>query len=184
MRPVKTNWISQRFGENRLPIYKERGMLGHNGIDFASKYGEPIYWPCVDYEGMVYQHHIDTAGGYGIDILAKTEDKVYKLRFWHLVKGGDMPRIGTTLSTGDLVGYADNTGHSKGNHLHFGLKPQVIDKFGNYRNEFPDNKYYGAIDPMPFYNNIYVRDYMVNLTGQVTILKRIIYLIKNFISGR
>jgi len=116
-----------------------------------------------------------------VDIITKDKDGIFKHRFWHLKSYLCAP--GDLLSTGDVIGVADSTGRSTGNHLHRGLKPQVKDKHGNYRNEFPDNGFFGAIDQGPYLNNIYVRDYMINLTGQVTILQRIIYLIKTFLKS-
>jgi len=182
-RPIKTNLVTQLFGENKSPIYKEMGMLGHNGIDFACPYKEPIYWNCFDYEGEVLNHHIDSAGGIGIDIIVK-DPKVYKLRFWHLVKDGYMPKIGTILSTGDLIGYADNTGRSTGNHLHFGIKPQILDKNGNYKNKLARNGYTGGIDPVPFFKNTYIMDCMDNLAGQLNYIQKAVNLIKKLLKGR
>lgn len=160
-------------------MYKEVGMKGHNGIDFVTRHGEPIYFNCVDLEGTVLNHHVDSAGGIGIDVIVKDKDgKIYKLRYWHLIKEGFMSKVGKVLSTGDLVGYADNTGRSSGDHLHWGVKPQIIDKNGSYRNELPGNGYWGGIDPDPFFKNVYIKDYMYLLTETLNVLQKLIYLIK------
>ena len=46
-----------------------------------------------------------------------------KTIYWHLIK--EIPvKVGQKVQAGDVVGYADNTGFSTGDHLHFGLKPQ------------------------------------------------------------
>ena len=121
----------------------------------------------------------DSAGGVGIDIIVKDKDnKIYKLRYWHLIKNGFMPKVGKVLSTGDLVGYSDNTGRSTGDHLHFGVKPQVVNKNGSYKNELPGNGYWGGIDPDPFFKNIYIADYMYILQETLTTLQRLVYLLK------
>lgn len=181
-RPVKTNFITQQFGENKLPIYKKVGMLGHNGLDFASYHGELLVWNC-DLDGVVLNHHVDDAGGIGIDIIVKEGESIHKFRHWHLVKGAKRAEIGSTVKTGDFVGYADNTGYSTGNHDHFGLKPQTE----NYKNKFQNNGYYGAIDPMPFYTNIYAKD-LKKIQGGINIvkemLKKLIESIKELFKGR
>jgi len=48
LRAVKTNFLTQGFGQNKLPWYKEYGMLGHNGQDWATREGERIYWDCIE----------------------------------------------------------------------------------------------------------------------------------------
>ncbi len=66
------------------------------------------------------------------------------------------------IKRGDLIGFADNTGFSTGDHLHFGLKPiktanggpispEDATDVGNYQNLEQLNGYAGAIDPSPYY---------------------------------
>ena len=183
MRPIKTNLKTQGFGENKLPIYNEMGMKGHNGWDWKAYDGEPIYWDCTDCEGEVLELHTDTKGGLGVDIITSNSDGIFKHRFWHLKSFKCTP--GQILSTGDIIGLADNTGMSTGTHLHRGLKRQGKLSNGKYYNIDQMNGYFGGIDIEPYFvNNIYIKDYVMNLTAQVTILQRIMQIIKDFMKGR
>ena len=100
-----------------------------------------------------------------------------KHRFWHLVEGSIKVQPGQRVESGDLLAMGDNTGMSTGNHLHRGLKPQ-IEENGEYRNELSGNGYYGAIDPEPYYFNIFIGDYMNTLKKQVSMLTAIINMLK------
>lgn len=185
-KPLKNTFITQGYGlENTapsmLPLYKKMGLLGHNGWDFSAKDGQPIYWNC-DIAGEVYQHHVDPAGGIGVDIITADEDgTIYKFRNWHLKKGTWIAPIGSRVETGDLICYADSTGRSTGPHDHFGLKPQIIDEQGNYHNKYQNNGYTGGIDPSPFYKDIFVGDYMSILQKKLSIIKKLIYLYKKLL---
>lgn len=179
-RSSKPNLITQWFGQNKLSIYKEWGMKGHNGIDFAMPSGTSLYWDCSN-KGVVYKKETDSSGGIGLDIISKDEDtdQFYKHRFWHLK--GYAVEVGDIVETGDLIAYADNTGISTGSHLHRGLKPVNMGVSGRYYNELQSNGYFGAIDIRPFFKNVFVVDYVKNLNGQLSILKKLVYLFEELV---
>src|SRR5260370_31962867 len=67
--------------------------------------------------------------------------------------------VGVAVKAGDLLGYADNTGLSTGDHLHFGLKPQAeAEPAGTWINVAQTNGYLGAIDPTPYLNGRFAED--------------------------
>lgn len=136
-RPVKTNDKTQAFGESKacakvvngetvkpyvikgtstgtctsgyIPFYEALGMEGHNGEDWRTWNGEPLYFPVeADVEWWT-RSSVDADGGIGLDVfsskrihleelpphsgrLAEEEyqannGRVYvKFRFWHLKK--------------------------------------------------------------------------------------------------
>ncbi len=171
-RSIKRNAITQRFGQNKLPIYKKMGMKGHNGIDFSVQTGNPIYWNC-DTKGIVYHKEVDDAGGIGLDIISEDGEMTYKHRFWHLK--GYTVEIGDTVETGDLIAISNNTGKSTAAHLHWGIKP--VRKLGTrYVNIYQMNGYFGGINPKPFFANVFVLDYVNNLKKQISIIRKVIYL--------
>lgn len=174
--PVKPVILSQNFNEdfscynpdlNRVitrtgatcpvgyrSIYKPQ-MLGHNGLDLVAKSWQPVY---AANEGRVDEIQTEPARGLGIGIVSSL---VYdfvsspfnvagsyfaKTRYWHLA--GFNVKLGDQVKAGDLIGWADNTGYSSGDHLHFELKP--VNKFGS--NVFQTNGFFGAIDPFPYFD--------------------------------
>jgi len=174
-RSIKSNFISQHFGENLNPIYDQEGMLGHNGIDFVASYGEEVRFD-VDTRGTVV--HLSDSPTYGIGVTVETDDGThYRHIYWHLKDY--VVKVGDVLDTGDLLGHANSTGQSTGTHVHRGVYP-CVNENGSWVTD-PDlfnNGYKGAIDPAPFLDNVYVLDFL-SLEGQeISLLQLIISLIK------
>lgn len=161
--PLKTPCIiTQRFGENlacvstdgKTVVTRLEGqpcpsgyrsvystMKGHNGLDLHANRYQPVY---AAREGVVVEKSTETERGLGISILhGPYGGKYYKTRYWHLA--GIEVSLGDRVRTGQLVGFADSTGYSSGDHLHFEVKE--TDAQGNTINN--DNGYFGAIDPLP-----------------------------------
>lgn len=168
-RAIKRNIVSQIFGENKSPLYKKAGMLGHGGTDWILRDGEPIYYDVSD-DGIVLENHIDNSGGLGVIVRSKDGDTYYKHRYWHLKQF--YVKAGQKVKTGDLLGWGDSTGLSTGPHLHRDLK--VCDKNGKTLNWTAD--YRGAIDYMPFLKHIFVRD-LVNISLRIRIAEIIMKIL-------
>jgi len=79
----------------------------------------------------------------------------FKTRYWHFI-ALDV-HVGDRISTGQLIGYADSTGYSTGDHLHFEVKPLNPDG----SNMFPLNGFFGAVDPTPCMFDDFARDVSV-----------------------
>jgi len=155
--PIKqTIFITQGWGTGG-EWYRENGINvdGHNGFDFHCSHGQPIY---AAHDGIVLDKHTDSMGGMGIDIRTKDafeykgESVYFKTRYWHLKGYADIGP-GSPIKSGEVIGYGDNTGFSTGDHLHFGLKPLKKQLDGTFINLEPNNGYYGAIDPTPYFPN-------------------------------
>lgn len=172
-RPLRSKRISQRFGENSAcihtqtgrvvsarggncgpgyePLYGSMGLLGHNGYDMPAFRGEGIYH-CANFNGWLKTER-DLNGGIGVDVISdepiffKEGDTHVKVRYWHLKSpiGWD----GKKVRTGDVIGLANNTGLSSGDHLHWSVKQ--CDEKGKAL--YPNNGYYGCFDQTPYYNN-------------------------------
>lgn len=159
---TKSKFITQKFG-NKLDVYTQQGMLGHNGVDIMTNHGDPVY---ASHDGMAY-YQIDSGGGHGVVVIT---DGLYeydngearmKTIYWHMVDPIKEPQYkspiqdfpwGKQVKQGDLIGYSDSTGMSTGDHLHWALKP--VATYGESNNSFYNleqkNGYFGCIDPMPF----------------------------------
>ena len=167
--PVNPVFINQGFGDTTyLDFYKANGLIfpGHNGIDFQASHGEPIY---AAHDGGAY-YETDDKQGHGVVLISSdyydyngTQCK-FKTIYWHMCdstkepkytspveKYRDLNQAPLIVKQGDLIGYADSTGLSTGDHLHFGLKPVAVDEAPwTVSNIEAGNGYYGAIDPKPF----------------------------------
>ena len=144
---------------NSTKFYAEIGMRGHNGLDYACYYGEPIYHS-ADFDGWMKTEK-DMDGGLGVDVISKEpllncsecgKFHYVKIRYWHLKEqtGYD----GLQVKFGYQIGRGNSTGASSGNHLHFA--PKFCDKEGKGLHK--DNGFYGAISSTPYYENKFVLD--------------------------
>lgn len=127
--------ISQKFGENPQ-IYKQFGLKGHNGCDFALPNGVEVY---AALDGIVLEAKDQGKGGYGRYVRLGHSGGAQTL-YGHFrdfeVAQGD------SVKKGQLLGHSDNTGFSTGPHLHFGFRPPNFDI---------NNGYNGWIDPLPYW---------------------------------
>ncbi len=151
--PIKPFDITQDFGTGGH-YYQSNGIniKGHNGIDIRAFHGQPVY---ASHDGVAY-YEVDNKGGHGVVI----NGDGFKTVNWHFCDPIKEPHLKspitrpTKVKAGDLIGFADNTGLSTGNHLHWAFK--YIDKRGNTINN--ENGYYGAVDQTPYYNGLYAED--------------------------
>lgn len=152
--PVRPYSINQPFG-NPDPKYQQFGLVGHNGVDLFAVHGQKVR---AAHDGIVVFSGQDNKGGWGVEIRTtdlreyKDSGAYFKTLYWHLIP--NFPVFpGQRISVGQVIGYADNTGFSTGDHLHFGLKAlQTFDNENTWSNIEQANGYLGAIDPFPYFN--------------------------------
>lgn len=142
-RPVKPFVLTQKFAENKAcvpikggkvitcdgnnppPGYKSLyGAKGHTGIDLVAKHGQPVY--CA-LDGTVVDIDTRERSGLDVKIVSELEGRKFKHVYEHLM--GYQPKVGDFVPSGALVGWADNTGYSSGDHLHFQLEEQIDGKW-------------------------------------------------------
>lgn len=212
--PIKPLKVLQGFGVNGA-YYRANGIniLGHNGLDLFASHGQPVY---AAHDGNAY-YETDDRQGCGVVIRTnevydyvldpKYSQVYFKTIYWHLCDGTkeykfnspinctDLTSSGQPVKKGDLIGYADSTGFSTGDHLHFGLKPVGDGELpGTFYNIEQDNGYAGSIDPTPYLDGKYAEDVSVvlpenpvvveNLKQQVTLLQRVVELLKKLLGKK
>lgn len=178
-REVAINHITQPFGANYVPWYKQHGLKGHNGVDWRCNNGDKVYWGC-DIRGTVDRLESDKWGGLGLDIITEDKDGIFKHRYWHLQKF--LVKPGDVVESGQAIALADNTGHSTGSHLHRGLKRMSRDKNGNLHIKDRNNGYFGGIDPTPWFTNIFILHHMAAMKKKISVLRKMVRTIKRIIS--
>lgn len=158
--PVKPLKVNQYFGGN-AGTYKQFGLDGHNGLDLDAIHGQPVY---AAHDGICYPE-IDSSGGNGVVLRTEEEYEYggrtvhFKSIYWHLENAYAVVKLGQRVKAGDLIGYADSTGFSTGDHLHFGLKPQEWNESDwTWYNVAQTNGFLGAVDPLPFMNGYFAED--------------------------
>jgi murein DD-endopeptidase MepM/ murein hydrolase activator NlpD len=169
-RPLKLAVPTQLFGVNG-EFYRRNGIdiIGHNGLDYAVPHGTPVH---AAHDGVAF---VGKDSREGIGVVIRTHDlrsyeggaAYMKTIYWHLATptchGGThaVPvRSGQRVKVGDVIGYANNTGFSTNDHLHFGLKPQAWNEEDSvWWNVDQKNGYLGAIDPLPYLSKLAAEDY-------------------------
>jgi len=128
LRPVPDR-ISQVFGANPK-LYKRFGLLGHNGIDYASPKGREI--KATDSGTVAYSYNDKDGYGEVIKLKHSWGESIYAHLNKRLVKKG------ARVKRGQVIGTVGSTGFSTGNHLHFGIRINPV----NY-----NNGYFGWVNP-------------------------------------
>jgi len=170
--PVAPFFVTQKFGGNG-EYYRKNGIniAGHNGIDLRAGHGQAVY---ASHDGLAY--YTDDDGSEGDGVVIKSIEKYdyegqqvyFKSIYWHLCDPHKEPKYASPVwkyaransgapmpvKKGEVVGYADNTGFSSGDHLHYGLKPMKGGESpSTWWNVEQNNGYGGGIDPMPYLVN-------------------------------
>ncbi|MBN2005448.1 MAG: peptidoglycan DD-metalloendopeptidase family protein [Anaerolineae bacterium] len=140
--PTQYGIITQKFRE-RPQVYQKFGLPGHEGIDFQAPSGSEIYAVA---DGFVSDVRLDgntdkMGKPYGNQIRIQHEGG-YTTIYAHLDQA--VVTRGQFVKGGQLIGLADNTGNSAGDHLHFSLKKQGAT--AAKETDYPHD----IIDPTPF----------------------------------
>lgn len=156
--------IYQYFGVNGL-YYGRLGLLGHNGLDVATQYGDLIV---ASHSGKVAAiYYNPTLGGQVISItgderfIFEGEECVIHSIYGHLIENSQMVKVGDIISAGKGIGLMGNTGfvisggiaywgdapNKIGTHLHFGT---YIVKTSDWKIKNLENGFRGAVDPLRF----------------------------------
>ena len=164
-KPIQWGFCSQRFGENKVPFYKQMNLDGHNGIDFACQKGTKIYWN-GEGKGKVIKTIASPTQGFGVYIVTEDELGRFMYIYWHNLE--NKVKAGDIVEMGNLIALADSTGqYTTGHHLHWGK--YEVDSNNWILNK--DNGYGGAIDPI---DNTYIDTFVLDIVEKkLEVLKKI-----------
>jgi len=173
--PVWPKTLNQRFGENSSCVstdgtnkvitcngnnppagYKSLyGAAGHLGLDIKAFHGQEVY--CAR-DGVVSFIDTNPKSGLDIRVISIINGVEYRHIYEHLL--GYKPKVGDKVETGQILGWADNTGYSSGDHLHFQLEKTV-------------NGVFVPIDPLPLMDNFYALD-ILYIQNKILYIKEIL----------
>jgi murein DD-endopeptidase MepM/ murein hydrolase activator NlpD len=118
--------VTYGFGPRLHPI--EKIQKWHNGIDFASAVGTPVFAIArgtVIFAGpssIKLPSGEPGGGGYIIKIRHKVAGKWITSASMHLKKGSLLVKKGDKVAEGQKIAESGNTGASTGPHLHFEIQ--------------------------------------------------------------
>lgn len=184
--PAKRKVVGKKNGvcpAGWVELYPLLGLKkGHTGLDMRAGHGEPVY---ASHDGVVEEVQTEIERGLGVGIVSLKEwafdgigDYQVKTRYWHL-KSISVQR-GQKVLAGDLLGLADNTGVSAGDHLHYELKPVVYDG-STLTNVLQDNGFFGAVDPSLYMTEVHavdVQNLIQKYNALIELLKRALSMLQ------
>lgn len=161
--PYSKGLITQKFGDNANPLYKDQGLKGHTAFDWGALYGTKI--PNCTFDAYCYSimHQNDPVlmDYRAAFFIVETQTGTYEVSYGHMSTILALP--GKTYQPGDLIGLVGNTGpvfvgqhevteaekdagSHAGAHLHGPqirpvVKTQYSNKYSNYLVGANGNKY-------------------------------------------
>lgn len=127
--PTEFRTITQRYGNNYKYYFENFGLPGHEGVDIRAPHGSKIFAVAAGQVSKVFTDPRPKKKGghnYGIHVRILHAEG-YETISAHLQEA--LVAAGDGVKGGDLIGLADNTGNSFGDHLHLTLKQgkRIID---------------------------------------------------------
>lgn len=116
--------MTSTFGPRNHPILKTVRI--HNGLDWAAPIGTPIH---AAFDGTIA--FAGNGGDYG-NLVKIAHANGFETRYAHMNAFAEGLAQGTSVRSGDLIGYLGTTGLSTGPHLHFELRQNgaAVDPMG------------------------------------------------------
>jgi len=141
--PAPTAGGSLRLPLNNVAQGRGFGGSGHNGIDYPTPVGTPVYAAADGTVTFAGDGRNNSWMGWqaGNCILLKHSDKY--TGYAHLNNGGIKVSNGQAVKKGQLIGYTGSTGNSTGPHLHFEVLPLRPDFKNGYAGRVDPAKYFG-----------------------------------------
>ncbi len=136
--------ITQGYG---MTSYARRGAYGgapHNGIDMASGYGSPIK---AIGDGQIVAN--GTNDGWGNWVAIKHPNNLVSV-YAHM-SALSFLKVGSQVTTGQVIGYEGATGHATGSHLHLSIYKDFFTFIDDKKkNQLYFNYFEGSVNPLDY----------------------------------
>ena len=96
---------------------RSQGIHGYNGVDLAAPNGTPIRAAAGG--TIVVSRGSGWNGGYGLYVVIKHTNGTQTL---YAHNSSNIVSVGSSVVTGQVIGYVGSTGRSTGNHVHFEVR--------------------------------------------------------------
>ena len=113
--PLRNARLTSGFGIRFHPILRTRRM--HNGVDFPTPRGTPIY---ATGDGEI--SFVGSKSGYGNVVEVDHPLAGRQTRYAHLSRAAEGVHVGTPVRRGQIIAYSGNTGLSTAPHLHYEVR--------------------------------------------------------------
>lgn len=136
-----SGWFTKYNNPDKKGVGSDGGE--HSGVDFTgtSILGKPLY--ATTGGKVVANWTSDQSGGGGNTVVWK--DSAGKYHWYMHMNDRSTLNVGDDIDGGDLIGYAGNTGHSTGPHLHYTINDNISGSgSGNVYNPL---LYFGNFNP-------------------------------------
>lgn len=164
-KPLDHLHITQPYGANGAPFYKQLGLIAHNGIDFEAATGTPTYAVCdgtIIAATSVEDAGSMTKGRYVYLESNPVDNKKLQIVYFHLEHV--IVKLGDKVVAGQQLGTTDNSGqYTTGPHLHFGVSELVFQN-GAWVNLNKDNGFGGAINSESMFPEGWITNPSTNAT--------------------
>ena len=185
--PAKPYIVNQEWGTSHPEIYSQFGFTRHNGVDIRLGTDKTLYAPFSGY--VVRIGNQPKGGGIFLGLMSARE---------YTFPDGVTCRVlvdllhcerllvteGQSVTVGDKVAIADNTGFSTGEHTHCQFR-----RAKNWNNlagdnlkweEVDKNEANNSFDPTPYWTHFYAVDYTQakEIENKVSMLQKAVDLLK------
>lgn len=158
--PLKDFEIIQPFGVNwtgTADFYTKYNLPAHEGIDCKAPAGTPVFACAGGVVTRIERKEFTGSGSpYGIQVRIEHQwgETVYETIYAHLQSVVPELAVGKRVKRGQQIGLSNNTGNSRGDHLHLSLKKRGATARGD-RQRLGDGTYAvypsDLVDPTPYF---------------------------------
>lgn len=157
--PLAGAVIIQPFGVNTTGVddfYTQFGLPAHEGLDWRAPAGTPVLACAAGVVARIERQEFTGSGSpYGIQVRIRHQwgNEAYETIYAHLQSVAPELAVGRRVKRGQAIGLSNNTGNSRGDHLHLSFKRKGNTEAG-IEQQLGDGAYAlypsDLVDPTPY----------------------------------